>query len=113
MRSSSMILRKCRTEKPANSAAFGISKNVFLTVVPSVCFMLPPFRRRSMQAECHKGEEARRAFPFWILASGFWLLDSGFWLLFFAHVRISIIRGGDEVLFDGSRANPAEKVHHR
>src|SRR5947208_13811476 len=59
-----------------------------------------------MQAECHKGEEARsqkpearRALPFW--------------LLFFAHIRISIIRRGDEVLFDGSRANPAQKIHHR
>src|SRR5207249_9844351 len=28
MRSSSMILRKCRTEKPASSAALGMSRNV-------------------------------------------------------------------------------------
>ena len=30
MRSSSMILRKWRIEKPANSAAVGMSKNIFV-----------------------------------------------------------------------------------
>src|SRR5262245_40508867 len=30
MRSSSMILRKCRSEKPAISAAVGISKNILM-----------------------------------------------------------------------------------
>src|SRR5215831_17783850 len=37
--SSSMILRKCRTENPANSAAFGISRNVFFTTIPPVDFI--------------------------------------------------------------------------
>src|SRR5881396_4274508 len=40
MRSSSMILRKCRTEKPASSAALGMSRNVFFTPTPSVDFMV-------------------------------------------------------------------------
>src|SRR5262245_37432621 len=37
--SSSMILRKWRTENPAISAAFGISRNVFFTTIPSVDFI--------------------------------------------------------------------------
>src|SRR5437660_5355353 len=36
MRSSSMILRKCRTENPASSAALGMSRNVRLVVDSSV-----------------------------------------------------------------------------
>src|SRR5215475_16140594 len=43
--SSSMILRKWRTENPANSAAFGISRNVFLTTIPSVDFIGSSFVR--------------------------------------------------------------------
>src|SRR6185503_5362091 len=45
IRSSSMILRKCRTEKPASSAAFGISRNVLLTGTASVDFMFASFSR--------------------------------------------------------------------
>src|SRR5881392_3554618 len=52
MRSSSMILRKCRIENPASSAAVGMSKNIFvragLAVGVSVNIILfPPFRRVS------------------------------------------------------------------
>src|SRR5215471_5002246 len=43
--SSSMILRKWRTENPANSAAFGISRNVFFTTIPSVDFIGSSFVR--------------------------------------------------------------------
>src|SRR2546428_2125671 len=39
MRSSSMILRKCRTEKPASSAALGMSRNVLFIAHPSVDFI--------------------------------------------------------------------------
>src|SRR5262245_8367705 len=34
-----MILRKCRTENPAISAALGISKNIRFVAVPSVALM--------------------------------------------------------------------------
>src|SRR5262249_7448797 len=43
--SSSMILRKWRTENPANSAAFGISRNAFFTTIPSVDFIGSSFVR--------------------------------------------------------------------
>src|SRR5437016_5595768 len=50
MRSSSMILRKCRIENPASSAAVGISKNIFvragLAVAVSVNISLSPSFRR-------------------------------------------------------------------
>src|SRR6059058_3281807 len=39
MRSSSMILRKCRTEKPASSAALGMSRNVLFVAKSSVVFI--------------------------------------------------------------------------
>src|SRR5207248_11347546 len=39
MRSSSMILRKCRTEKPASSAALGISKKVLFVLSASGIFI--------------------------------------------------------------------------
>src|SRR5438093_4532288 len=39
MRSSSMILRKCRTEKPASSAALGMSRNVLFVAKSSVIFI--------------------------------------------------------------------------
>src|SRR3989454_8630462 len=39
IRSSSMILRKCRTEKPASSAALGISKKVLFVLSASVIFI--------------------------------------------------------------------------
>src|SRR5256885_2913247 len=43
IRSSSMILRKCRTENPASSAAFGMSRNVFVVVNISVDLISPSF----------------------------------------------------------------------
>src|SRR5881396_3447195 len=39
IRSSSMILRKCRTEKPASSAALGISKKVLFVLSASAIFI--------------------------------------------------------------------------
>src|SRR5437763_14590509 len=39
IRSSSMILRKCRTEKPASSAALGISKKVLFGLSASGIFI--------------------------------------------------------------------------
>src|SRR5213594_268733 len=39
MRSSSMILRKCRTEKPASSAALGMSKKVLFVLSASAIFI--------------------------------------------------------------------------
>src|SRR2546426_10256337 len=50
MRSSSMILRKCRIENPASSAAVGISKNIFVRAGWAAAVSLniglyPPFRR--------------------------------------------------------------------
>ena len=45
IRSSSMILRKCRTENPASSAAFGISRKVLLTVHPSVNFIFSSYAK--------------------------------------------------------------------
>src|SRR5262245_18257938 len=44
--SSSMILRKWRTENPANSATFGMSRNVFFTTIPSVDFIGSSFVRK-------------------------------------------------------------------
>src|SRR5580765_16532 len=39
IRSSSMILRKCRTENPASSAAFGMSRNVLFVAHSTVDFI--------------------------------------------------------------------------
>src|SRR5215510_8470020 len=60
--SSSMILRKCRSEKPAISAAVGMSKNIFtrgwaVSTVSVNIVLLPPFRFDILhllcQSECH------------------------------------------------------------
>src|SRR5262245_42282389 len=51
-----MILRKCRTENPAISAAFGMSRNVFFTTVPSVVFMDPSLSARRDARGVPKGK---------------------------------------------------------
>src|SRR5205823_6198025 len=83
--SSSMILRKCRTENPASSAALGISRNVLFTAHPSVDFIVAPFRRNYEHGGC----------------------------LFVGHEGITVICRRNEVLFDRAGADPAKQVHHR
>src|SRR5262245_33819420 len=87
--SSSMILRKWRTENPASSAAFGISRNVFFTTIPSVDFIGSSFVLE---------EYARRMPDFWCADRDFVLRN----YLFFAHERISIVGGWNKVFLDRS-----------
>src|SRR5262249_21165479 len=87
MRSSSMILRKCRTENPASSAALGISRNVLF------------------------GESASVVFISVLLCGGricIWVA-----VLLLGHKRVTIIGWRHEVFLDCSRADQAKQIHHR
>ena len=91
IRSSSMILRKCLTEKPAISAALGMSRNVFFTAIPSVDFIGSSFSQ----------EENARVVP-----NG----KSGINNLLFTHKGVSIIGRRHEIFLDCSGTNPTEQV---
>src|SRR4026207_814204 len=54
--SSSMILRKCRTEKPARPAALGISRNILLVVPDSCKFILSLLCQGYWHVGCHTQE---------------------------------------------------------
>src|ERR1700739_1914849 len=87
MRSSSMILRKCRTENPASSAALGMSRNVLFVVHSSVDFIL---------VLLYAGRICTRNST-----------------LLFGHKRVSIVGRRYEIFLDCSGAHPAKQVHHR
>src|SRR5207253_235857 len=87
MRSSSMILRKCRTEKPASSAALGMSRNVLFVVHSSVDFIL-------------------------VLLYGGRICSRNATLLF-GHKRVPIVGRRYEIFLDCAGAHPAKQVHHR
>src|SRR5262245_44834775 len=97
--SSSMILRKWRTENPAISAAFGMSRNVLFTTIPSVDFI-----RFLLCGEEHARAVPRRFFD--VAFSVSLCLGNGH--LFFTHKRIPVIGRRDEILLDRSGANPTE-----
>src|SRR5437868_5778077 len=55
-----MILRKWRTEKPARSAALGISRNIFLGAVVSKVFMLYSLGQEKSKWATNGGKLAMR-----------------------------------------------------
>src|SRR6185369_3175575 len=99
MRSSSMILRKCRTENPAISAAFGMSRNVFFTAIPSVDFIGSSFFRGG---KCTVGSKVKRG----VTTKAHPFISS----LLFAHVGISVVGRRYEVFFDRAGTDPTEQV---
>src|SRR5262245_11266320 len=102
MCSSSMILRKCRTENPAISAAFGISRKTRFDAHPTDDFMCSLLGTQGVHLACQKRkagsqERMEARFPFWLLTPGFWLLVS--------HKRVSVIGRRYEGLFDRAGAD--------
>src|SRR5215472_1494236 len=115
MRSSSMILRKCRTENPASSAALGISRNIRLGATPSDAFMLfllvqdgkacgvpRDNGKRGHKAPAYVGGGFMPPFPARHRISG----------LLFAEVGVSIIGRRNQRFFDRADGNPADQVEH-
>src|SRR5439155_16116885 len=126
MRSSSMILRKWRTENPASSAAFGISRNVLFGAPSSVDFMCPSFSggrictrvaRSGVMKISEFGKNGDVALcPHFQYGSQF---ENGYTglrphksLLFLRHEGIPIVRGRNKCFFDRAGADPPEQIDH-
>src|SRR5438270_310323 len=100
MRSSSMILRKCRTENPASSAALGMSRNVLLVVNASV----------DLISSSLSGDGYASCLPERSVSAIARNINRR---LLVGHKGITVVRRGDEVLFNRAGTNPPKQVHHR